>query len=73
MSKRLSSNLIGASRKSFFDQIRRWVMYGCINTVVLDIVTKEMHQGCGPATNIKKRAFFSSREPIIIRADFSRR
>jgi hypothetical protein len=46
------------------NQIRRRVMYGYIYTVVLDIWPKERRQSCGPATNIEKRAPFTSREPV---------
>ena len=47
-----------------FNQIRRRVMYGYIDTIVLDIWPKERHQGCGPAANIEKRASFTSRQPV---------
>jgi len=47
-----------------FDQIWRRVMYGYIDTVVLNIWPKERPQGRGAATNIEKRAFFASREPV---------
>ena len=40
-----------------FGQIRRWVMYGYVNTIVPNIWAKESHQGCWAATNIKKHAF----------------
>jgi hypothetical protein len=42
-----------------FDQIRRWVMYGYIDSVVLDIRLKERRQGCGPTANIEQRAPFT--------------
>ena len=46
------------------DQIRRRVMYGYIDTIVLDIWPKERHQSCGPAANIEKRKLFTSRQPV---------
>ena len=41
------------------DQIRRRIMYGDVNTVILDIGTKKGHQGRWAATNIEKSARFT--------------
>ena len=41
------------------NQIWRGVMYGYIDTMVLNIWPKERHQSCRPATNIEKRAPFT--------------
>jgi hypothetical protein len=47
------------------DQIRRRVMYGYIDAIVLDIWPKERHQSRRPAANIEKHSkLFSSRQPV---------
>jgi len=47
-----------------FDQIRRRVVNGYIDTVVLYARVKQMHQGRGPATNVKQGALSGSGHPI---------
>jgi hypothetical protein len=47
-----------------FKQIRRWIMYGDVNTIIFDIRAKERHQRGWPAANIKQRTRFSLCDPI---------
>jgi hypothetical protein len=45
------------------DQVRRRVMYGNVNTVVVYIRRKQSREGCRPAANVKQRALFTARDP----------
>src|SRR5215472_16074300 len=52
-------------KKVDFNQVRRRVMYGYVNTVILDIRPEERPQGGrGPATNIEQRAPPAPGDPI---------
>jgi len=46
------------------NQVRRRVMYGYVDAVVLYIRPEGGHQGGGPATNIEERAPPTSRESV---------
>src|ERR1700730_1526453 len=50
--------------KVSFDQVRRSVMYGYVNTVVLYIWCEQTHQGCRTTANIEESTLFALCEPI---------
>jgi hypothetical protein len=46
------------------DQVRRRLVYGYVDTVVLYLWPEDGHQGCRPAANIEQRARSALREPV---------
>jgi hypothetical protein len=53
-----------------FNQVRRSVMYGYVNTVVLYIWCEQAHQGCGTTANIEESTLFALCEPIYNSGSF---
>jgi hypothetical protein len=60
----LAAEFYGGLEKVSLDQIRRGIMYGYINPVVVDVFTEQVPESRGPAANIQEIGFSPLRYAI---------
>jgi hypothetical protein len=60
----LIAKLNGRFKEVPLKEIRRWVMDGHINPMVMNILVEELHQSSGPAPNVQEIQLSSSSDPV---------